>query len=93
MRTIFNFIGSFLNGLGIILGSIVGFFLYAIFGYCVFLVLTIFLALLVDNGAITNEYILQGFGYIFGEYKSINELIFAGTIGLLGALKMLRGRK
>ena len=89
----FGFLGDIVNGVGTMLGALIFFVIYGLFGYFILWVAKTFAGLFVDIEWITNEYVIDAIDYLFVDNISITEIVFAGSFALLGALKVLRKNK
>ena len=89
----FGFIGDIIRGLGLVVGSAIGFVLYALYGYFILWVVKIFSALMVDAEWITNEYVLSAWSFIFLEHITTTELVVVIGFGIAGIARILNGAK
>ena len=86
----FDFLGNLISGVGTLLGAIISFVIYGLFGYFILWIAKSFAGLFVDAEWITNEYVIGAIDYLFVDNISITEIVFAGSFALAGALKVLR---
>ena len=91
MKALLYGVLRFLAGLGLFVGSILAFLFYAVAGYFFYWLLSNFALAFIDWEWVTNEYVIQLFGYLFIEYRHISEVVVAGMIGLLGVARRLMG--
>ena len=89
----FGFLGGIVNGVRTMLGALIFFVIYGLFGYFILWVAKTFAGLFVDFEWITNEYVIGAIDYLFVDNISITEIVFAGSFALAGALKVLRKNK
>ena len=89
----FGFIGDIIRGLGLVVGSAIGFVLYALYGYFILWVVKFFSGLMVDAEWITNEYVLSAWSFIFIEHITTTELVVVIGFGIVGIARILNGAK
>ena len=87
----FSFIGNIVSGVGLVIGSIIVFLVYALVGYFFHWLVSSFSSMMIDWEWITNEYVQYFILTVFEDYKHITEIVFALGFGLAGVLKVLRG--
>lgn len=93
IRKFFGFIADIIRGLGVVVGSVIGFVVYALYGYFVLWVVKIFSGLMVDAEWITNEYVLSAWSFIFIEHITTTELVVVIGFGIVGIARILNGAK
>ncbi len=89
----FTFLGDIARGLGLVVGSAIMFVVFALYGYFILWVVKFFSALMVDAEWITNQYVLDFWGFIFLEHITYTEVIVAIGFGMAGVFKLLDGSK
>ena len=90
---LFTFIGNIARGLGLVIGSAVGFVIYALFGYFILWCIRSFSELMISFEWITNEYVLGFYAFIFVEHIFYTELVVAIGFGMAGVARILNGAK
>ena len=88
----FGFIGSIVRGLGLVIGSIIAFVFYALFGYFFLWLMSTFSLLMIGWEWITNEHVQFFIFSVFDTYKHITELVFSIGFGILGVYGLLNKR-
>jgi hypothetical protein len=89
----FTFIGNIARGLGLVIGSAVGFIAYGLFGYFILWCIKSFSMLMINYEWITNEYVVDFYDFIFVQNITYTELVVAIGFGLAGVFKVLDGKR
>ena len=89
LKSIFNGIGNTIRGIGLIGGSLIMGVLYGLLGIFIYWAIKIFSTAGVSGEVITNEYLLEGWKFIFITHNDISQLVCFGVFALGGALKVL----
>ena len=87
-KAVFNFLNSTVRTLGSVGAGIVMFFVYGLFGIFVLWMVRGFTFIFIDNDMITNEYIIEGYNFLFMTHFNTAQIVFASVFGLAGFLKV-----
>ena len=87
-KAVFSFLNSTVRTLGAIGGGIVMFFVYGLFGIFVLWMVRGFTFIMIDSDMITNEYIIEGYNFLFMTHFDTAQIVFGSIFGLVGFLKV-----
>ena len=75
--------------IGLVGGSIIMGLLYGLYGLFLFWIIKIFSTLAVDSEFITNEHLVEGWGFLFVTHNDITQIVFFGIMALAGVINVL----
>jgi len=85
-KAVFNFLNSTVRTLGSVGAGIILFFLYGLFGIFFLWIIRTFSIIFMDWEWITNEYIIEGYNFLFMTHFNTVQIVFASIFGLAGFL-------
>ena len=88
----FSFLGSIVSGVGLLIGSVIVFIFYALFGYFFLWLMSFFAIMMISWEWITNESVQYLIITVFDDYKHITEIVFSLGFGILGVIGILNKR-
>ena len=93
MGKFFTFIGDIARRLGLVIGSVIAFVVYGLYGYFILWFVKTFSGLMISYEWITNEYVLGFYAFIFIEHITYTELVVAIGFGIAGVFQIIGGKR
>jgi hypothetical protein len=89
IKSIFSGIKTTIMAIGLVGGSIIMGLLYGLYGLFLFWVIKVFSSLAVNSDFITNEYLIEGWAFLFVTHNDITQIVFFGSMAVLGIINVL----
>ena len=89
IRAFFSGIKTTIMAIGLVGGSIIMGLLYGLYGLFLFWLIKVFSTLAVGSEFITNEYLVEGWAFLFVTHTDITQIVFFGIMALAGIVNVL----